>query len=201
MPFKCPIFDKLSNTVQSVTEKQIETMYQKDEFYYTENNYLQLLEMEYAEESPYRFGVILPKNLSYPQFPEEDEFNVLIKNLKKEDVKVYLPKFRKESTIGLIPYLEGLGIKRLFREFQAEFGNMNFGDVISDSFVSDIIQKAVIIVDEEGTEAAAATAVIVLQNFSIKPQKEIIFKVDHPFNYYIRDSQTNVLYFVGTFLS
>ena len=69
---------------------------------------------------------------------------------------------------------------------------------ISDEvlFVSDVIQKAFIEVDETGTEAAAATAVIVVKRSSRMPKTER-FVADHPFLFFIRDLQTNLVLFHG----
>jgi serpin B len=85
-----------------------------------------------------------------------ESFDYLLNNLYSQEVDLSLPKFKLESTLELIPVLAKLGTKEIFDRKVA-----NFSGVTNDPlglFVGDIIQKAVIEVNEEGTEAVASTS-------------------------------------------
>ena len=113
----------------------------------------------------------------------------------KKFIQVYLeiPKFRIKSTIDqLKEVLESLGMTAMFQP------SMTGLKGISDEglYVSKVIQKAFIEVDETGTEAAAASAVIVVTRVARLPKIER-FVADHPFLFFIRDLQTNLVLFQG----
>ena len=114
---------------------------------------------------------------------------------RKRNAKVHLelPKFKFESEIPLVEILKKLGLTKMFEP------DANFKGISNMPLhVSDAIQKAVIEVDEIGTEAAAASASFVGK--SIKPgEGENLehFVADHPFLFYVRDLQTRLLLFRG----
>ena len=107
--------------------------------------------------------------------------NELVRNLSTVEVDLYLPKFKIESTYDLIPPLENTGIIDIFDENKANFSNLS---PTKGVYVSQVIQKVVIEVNEEGTEAAAATvATMTVGSMPMKPPKIEIFRVDRPFMY------------------
>ena len=87
-----------------------------------------------------------------------------------------LPKFTQESEIQPIDLLKSLGINRMFEHLDLDIFDKNYG------FASEIVQKVKIIVDEEGTEAAAVTMFSDCRGIP----EHITFKADHPFQYYIK---------------
>jgi serpin B len=106
-------------------------------------------------------------------------------------VELSLPKFKIETgQMGLTDMLASMGMQLAFTE-QADFSGMTD---LKPLFISDVIQKAFIGVDEAGTEAAAATAVI-MDTVSIKPTP-VPFAVDRPFLFYIQD-KTGLVLFAG----
>ena len=107
----------------------------------------------------------------------------------KRKVDVTIPKFKLETTIPLNDPLKKLGMTDMFEA-------ANFHG-ISDTplYVSTVIQKAFIEVDEVGTTAAAATA-LGRKKMSRRPQLPE-FKADHPFLFHLRDLQTGMLLFQG----
>ena len=114
------------------------------------------------------------------------------KNKRESLVELMIPKFKIESKINLKDILSNLGMEKMFQPSTA--GLHGISDEVL--FVSDVIQKAFIEVDETGTEAAAATAVIVVKRSSRMPKTER-FVADHPFLFFIRDLQTNLVLFQG----
>ena len=114
---------------------------------------------------------------------------------RKRNAKVHLelPKFKFESEIPLVEILKKLGLTKMFEP------DANFKGISNTPLhVSDAVQKAVIEVDEIGTEAAAASASF--SGKSINPgegEKLEHFVADHPFLFYVRDLQTRLLLFRG----
>ena len=115
-----------------------------------------------------------------------------------DKVRVFLPKFKIESSIELLDPLMALGLKDMFDERVANFSGMTVGP--EKLFVSKVIQKAFVEVKEEGTEAAAATVSMVGLLTSVPtlyPPKIVTFKCDRPFMFFIRDHTTNMILFSG----
>src|SRR6185312_10619315 len=93
-------------------------------------------------------------------------------------VNLELPRFRLEESFQLADVLRELGMSRSFDPARADFSGMTGR---RDRAVSKVIHKAFVEVDEAGTEAAAATAVVMLRNSAVRPDKIVSFRADHPF--------------------
>ena len=138
-----------------------------------------------------KFGLAdLEKKLS--QIKLGDLFSQ-IDAVKKDEVDIVIPKFRLEKTIDLKSHLKKLGMARMFSDEKADFSGIN-GD--TDLYVSAVLQKAFIEFNEEGSEAAAATAIVVDEEATGDfPSPEFI--CDHPFIFFIRDKLTDMVLFQG----
>lgn len=112
------------------------------------------------------------------------------RNLTERRVDVYIPRFKLECQYGLSEPLKKMGMPTAFSE-NADFSWINGGGLS----IARVIHKAVVDVNEEGTEAAAATAVI-MGDLSIEPPVPI-FKADHPFIFLIQDNNTGNILFMG----
>jgi serpin B len=118
------------------------------------------------------------------------------KQLQHREVDLGFPKFEMESTYGLRNMLQTLGLRTMFDREAADFGGMT--DDPMGLFVSEVIHRARIRVDEYGTEAAAATAVVAVGAAAFgEPPKPIPLIVNRPFVFFIRDDQTGVILFAG----
>jgi len=106
------------------------------------------------------------------------------------EVNVFLPKFSITSQFGLSDTLKQMGMKDAFT-FAADFSGM---DGTTDLMITAILHKAFVAVDEEGTEAAAATAVVV--GIKSMPMFEE-FRADHPFFFLIRENASGSILFLG----
>jgi serpin B len=115
--------------------------------------------------------------------------------LKPQAVKVSLPRFRNESAFDLAQTLGNLGMSTALSE-AADFSGMT-GQ--RDLYIDAVIHKAFVEVNESGTEAAAATAVA-MGLTSAPADRPLEVKVDRPFIYLIRDTQTGAVLFVGRVL-
>lgn len=120
------------------------------------------------------------------------QIDSLTRELKPRNVDVFLPKWKLERSYNLVDSLSKLGAAGIF-ESRANFSLISRNKGL---FVSDVIHKASIEVNEQGSEAAAATAVIMTRSSSFRRQIPV-FKADHPFLYLIRD-KTGLILFAGT---
>ncbi|CAG5134253.1 unnamed protein product [Candidula unifasciata] len=154
-----------------------------------------IIELPYKER--FALYIALPQATYGVQYLEAalgfpGAINQLFEGFRTEHVSLALPKFRIESDFHLKQALEQLGIRTAFSP-NADLSRIS---KVGGVYVSDVIHKAVIEVDETGTVAAAATAVIAVGNsygFATP------FKVDHPFIFFLRDRQTNIILFQGKF--
>jgi serpin B len=112
--------------------------------------------------------------------------------LTRQDVLVYLPRFSIESRFGLDPTLGAMGMPLAFSD-RADFSGM---DGRRDLLLSAVLHKARVDVDEEGTEAAAATGGIVALK-SVLPHEPPTFRADHPFVFLIHHNPTGAILFLG----
>jgi serpin B len=125
------------------------------------------------------------KNLSAAQM------NSIIKSLSPKQVALTMPSFKFESEFGLSNTLAAMGMPVAFTD-KADFSGMTGK---RDLYISDVIHKAFIATDESGTEAAAATAVIM--RATAMPVSPIEVKIDRPFIFLIRDIKTGTVLFIG----
>jgi len=122
------------------------------------------------------------------QLKDVEIHDLFEKNKFQQEFDIYLPKFKLETNLPLNQDLQNLHMKNMFIPGRADFSGIAGGDL----YVSQVIQQAIIEVDEEGTEAAAATAAV-LGEESAGP----MFKADHPFIFYLRDKESGMLMFQG----
>ena len=123
---------------------------------------------------------------------EVTDLNSILTFGQKTNVEVTLPRFKLESTFDLTKPLKKLGMTDMFDESKADFSGMTGGT--KSLYVSKAVQKAFVEVNEEGTEAAAATAIIFASRSSRgKPE----FRCDRPFMFLIRDNLTGMILFSG----
>ena len=115
------------------------------------------------------------------------------KSLSSTQVAVKLPKLTMTSTFSLAEKLSALGMPRAFDAQRADFSGM---DGTKEIFISEVLHKAFVAVDEKGTEAAAATAVIAIAGAAMPSAPPVDFRADHPFVFFIRDTRGTIL-FVG----
>lgn len=151
---------------------------------------------------PYKGGktamyLVLPTN--------EDKMDIAtaLDNMNSYKIRLSFPKFKTEYSLSFKEILKHIGIEKAFEKWEAEFDEVMFEGVKEGEnvYVDDVLQKTFIEVDENGTEAAAATAVIMNKATSIGPSMEEIkeFKADRPFIYFIRDDVTHEVLFIGEY--
>ncbi|UCB57994.1 MAG: serpin family protein [Thermoplasmatales archaeon] len=169
----------------------------KDYFNYTETEDLQLLELQYSGDD-LSMIILLPKEKELSEIIDSfdaDQFKQLIESMNEEMVDIYLPKFKYETSYGLNEPLIELGMANAFSSY-ADFSKITGA---RDLQISDVLHKAYIDINEEGTEAAAATAVImVLTSNGNGGSSRIVFDADHPFLYIVQHKETGTILFIGS---
>ena len=142
--------------------------------------------------------VLIPDEGSFKEFEAGFSTQVLDQvraEMAYTPIHLIFPKFEFETEISLARTLAAMGMPEAF-SVAADFSGMT-GD--KDLFISDVFHKAYIGVDEEGTEAAAATAVVM--KLTAAPMDPIQLTVDRPFLFAIQDHQTNSILFMGRVVS
>jgi len=172
----------------------------EDQFNYTENEIMQVLELPYTGNE-ISMTILLPKEgyaiRDIIRSMDHESYKELIDSWNSTELDIYLPKFTITTPVyTLNDYLQDLGMPTAFTA-AADFSGMNgFGEL----FISQVLHKAFIEVNEEGTEAAAATAVIMFKA-SMEDQnltQRIVFDADHPFMFLIQHKTTGSILFMGT---
>jgi serpin B len=116
-----------------------------------------------------------------------------VSSLGMGTVTLSLPKFEFEYEVGCRAVLQGLGMVDPFEPLTADFSGM-VDPALSRPWIDEIYHKAFVAVDEKGTEAAAATAVVMTETSIPEP---VVISADRPFIFLIRDQLTNMILFMG----
>ncbi|MBW3000877.1 serpin family protein [Candidatus Woesearchaeota archaeon] len=161
-------------------------------FNYYENEDLQVLEMLYKGED-LSMLVLLPKDEDLIKLEESltiEKLNEWKNGLMERQMDVYLPKFTFETKYFMAETLSEMGMPLAFTPFEADFSGMTGSRGL---FISQVIHQAFVDVNEEGTEAAAAT--VVIMELSAGPMNN--FRADHPFIFIIQERETGNILFMG----
>lgn len=172
-------------------EINISYMNQINEFYYYENNNLQIIELPNNDEN-LSFGIFLPKNNSTKI---QNKFGNL-QYLMKRKVEIFLPKFMQISHIDLKEIFIKLGCEKIFNITDAEFFNMIRNK--DGLHISNMIHNAIIIIDENENRSETSVETISTKDYPI-PQIKMVFNANHTFEYYIRHNSSNTIIFSGIF--
>jgi serine protease inhibitor len=179
------------------SQTEVEMMNQRSEFHYYENDQFQAIDLPYGSEK-FSMSIFLPKpdvdinnlidqidgqtwNNWVHSFPEENQ-----------EVNLYLPKFTMNYEKSLVDVLKSLGMGIAFDQNTADFTNINRQGRL---FIDDVRHITYIEVDEEGTEAAAVT-IVVIQVDSIPPGPPPM-RIDRPFFFVIRENHNDTILFMG----
>lgn len=170
------------------------TMQQTNDFLYAETPEAQLLEMSYTS-GELAMVVLLPKEIDGLAAVEaefsEDKLQQWLADGEYQEVQASLPKFKTSSQFTLSEPLRALGMSLAFSD-QADFSGISAAEGLK---ISEVVHKAFVDVNEEGTEAAAATG----EAFAAADAsaKRAVFRADHPFVFLIRDRRTGAILFLG----
>jgi serine protease inhibitor len=173
---------------------EVAMMNQKAEFNYMETDTFQALDLPYVNEE-LSMVIMLPKKFDaldeFERTFTQDNLTQWLAKIHKREVVVFVPKFKMTSQFSMADVLKSMGMIDAFSS-NADFSGINGK---RDLCISAVIHKAYVEVNEEGTEAAAATGVV-MRLTSIGPPIPV-FRADHPFIFIIRDKLTGSILFIG----
>ncbi len=175
------------------SDVSVSMMRQTQSFRYSEGANYQATELPY-DGRELSMIVILPRAGAFADFEQSFDSRILktiVDGLTSREVALTMPKFGFETSMSLKQNLTALGMGNAFTD-SADFSGM---DGARDLRIQDVIHKAYVAVDEDGTEAAAASAVIV--GTTALPSDTAEMKVDRPFLFLIRDNPTGTVLFLG----
>ncbi|MFH1279596.1 MAG: serpin family protein [Candidatus Eisenbacteria bacterium] len=195
-PFKEDDTRDLPFHVTAADSIDVPMMHRQGTYPYGKEEGVRVLELPYAGED-LNMVVVLPD--------EKDGLGAIEGTLDKEklrawlrcagdaEVDVYLPRFRMTDEFDLAPVLAGMGMPSLFKRGDADLSGMTAD---TDLFVSNVFHSSFVDVNEKGTEAAAATGVVVALEL-VERSAPPVFRADHPFLFFIRDKWTGAILFMG----
>lgn len=166
----------------------------KGKFRYLSNEKYSAIELPYSPEGSASMLILHPR----PGFFHviEDSLSLALLNgfdnsAATEEVILRMPKFEFGTDISIAQTLSDMGMPDSFSARQADFSGMTGA---RELFISDVLHQAKIIVDEEGTEAVAATEVLMKREGGPRPT---LLNIDSPFLFVIRDDDTSAILFIG----
>jgi len=178
----------------------VETMNQETSLEYFSNNLFSAVHLPYGK-GQFQMTVILPdENKTTADVMNAltlDNWKTWIKGFKKEDkVVVTMPRFKFAWEMQLNDILRVMGMPKAFTPFVADFSGIN--GLKNDLYIGYVKHKTFIDVNENGTEAAAVTAVgMFTTSMPVDPPKKIYFTVDRPFIFAITEKTTGTILFIG----
>jgi len=175
---------------------QVPLMHRTDDLRFAAIDALQILELNYGKgELSALF--LLPEAIDGLPALEarlnHDNLTRWTSALARRKVEVFLPRFKLSSQFSLPEVLASMGMTHAF-DSRADFSGMSTQEKL---FISDVLHKAFVDLNEEGTEAAAATAVVMSRTMAVLPKPPVIFRADHPFLFLIVDNRTRSILFLG----
>jgi serpin B len=173
---------------------EVDMMFIEENFKCYEDEKLQIVELPYKGDE-LSMMVLLPMEIEGIKELEKiltaEKLNTIISKMRTGQIQIYLPKFKIDwGTFSLNKAIIALGMPEAFDrgEKPSDFSGINGkGDI----WISDVFHKAFIEVNEEGTEAAAGTAVVLTIHL------DMVFRADHPFIFIIKDNRTGSILFMG----
>jgi len=186
-----PFFTQVREGEELATkEVSVPTMYKLSEFGYRRAEGVQVLELPYCGDE-LSMVVLLPD--ARDGLPELEArltpelLTKLLKDLPEQELGVHLPKFEARTHLRLEETLAALGMPDAFDPGLADFSGMNGAKSL---WIDAVVHESVVTVDEEGTEAAGATAVMM-------KKRGLAFHANHPFVFLVRDRKTGAILFIG----
>lgn len=198
IPFDKSLTEERSFYITDNMDVTVPLMMKRDHFNYLETDQFQAVQLPYGEKASIHMTVMLPK--------EDLVVDELLKTMVYDDWKkwqtkfseqegtVLLPKFTLEYETILNDYLIDLGMPSAFSE-QADLTKLVKDS--NDLFVSEVKQKSFLDVNEEGTEAAAATSIMIVEMSAVDGDEPFYMEVNRPFIITITDVETDAILFIG----
>lgn len=186
------------DTFHGAKDVKVKMMQQTEKLGYAEVGDAKVLELSYASGNMSMF-VVLPNAkdglAKIEAALDEAKLDSWAKAPTRTKVSVWLPRFTTTQSFSLAETLSAMGMPQAFDAKRADFSGI---DGTKELFISAVVHKAFVAVDEKGTEAAAATAVAMAAGAApIKEPDPKEFKADHPFLFFLQDKKLGHVLFMG----
>jgi serine protease inhibitor len=182
--------------LSATSQLEAPLMHHFDHVRYLENSDFQAVELPYKSNA-LSMVILLPRQMEACGKLENQLNPALLSRslsqMTQQKVEIFLPRFKLESTFALSDTLARMGMPDAFGT-KADFSGMDGTRLL---FISGVFHKAWGEVNEEGTEAAAATTVLVTAHLAVVTAPPPVFRADHPFIFFIRDTRSGSLLFLG----
>ncbi|NLX63799.1 MAG: serpin family protein [Clostridiaceae bacterium] len=196
-PFKPEMTSKANFYAYDGNTITVDMMSRTGEYEYAKRNGYKAIRLPYGKNKTSMHVILPDEGVDINEFIENmtpEQWNIIKSSLKKtRGVQLKLPKFKLEYGIKSL----GSGLKALGME-KAFAANADFNGIRDGVYINDVLHKAVIEVNEEGSEAAAATVVVMATSAHVEL---ITFIADRPFIFLITDDTTGTVLFMGKVLS
>jgi serine protease inhibitor len=184
--------------LSSGSPKQMPMMSQSGDYRYYRGDKFQAVSLPYGKGGTSLYLFLPDKGSSLNDLLQNfsrDKCEQWMKGFRSTPGDVKIPRFKMDYESKLNNMLKALGMETAFSETRADFSGMRDK---RDVYISEVKHKAIVEVNEEGTEAAAATSVGIRTTSMRPPQERFTFIADHPFLMIIRDEPTGAILFMGT---
>jgi serpin B len=175
----------------------VSMMHRSGGYRYAEDDTAQILELPYAKNEV-SMVIVLPRKIEQQAALEKSMdakwLSDAVGRLRPRQVQVALPRFKMTAEFELSKVLSSMGMPLAFDAAKADFSGMTTQEKV---VIDKVIHQAFVDVNEEGTEAAAATAVTMRPTAARVPEPPVIFIADHPFIFFIRDTRSGAILFMG----
>ena len=183
-------------------EEDVEYMYATENYFIEDGQATGFI--KHYQDNDYAFVALLPNEgvaiSDYIAQLQGTELIKMLSNREQVDVRTVIPKFQYETTVDMTSILKQLGVETAFDPDAADFSGLLDCSKSDNAYISEVIHKTFIAVDELGTKAGAAT-VVVINTKAALPQKEYEVVLNRPFLYLIIDTTSNLPLFIGTVLT
>ncbi len=179
---------------------QVPFMHQREDFPYLETEDFQMLQLPYQDDKLAMVIILPAEGKGIRDLEEQLSWDFIEDNLEQlaiREVRTAIPRFSMRTTYGIRPFLEKMGIDKAFLATEADLSGIDGGES-RDLHISSIVHQAFVEVTEEGTEAAAATGIVVGVTSYIEPK---VFQADRPFLFFIRDLENGAVLFWGRLMN
>ncbi len=184
-------------------EVELPMMRLEEEFSYARGDGWQAVELPY-ERFDLSMLLLVPDESRFREFEDSldaDRLTAIVSQLRGAQVSLTMPKFQFDSKFELRNTLAAMGMDSAFDPGRANFSAMDGRSCqVGDPgclLIHDVVHQAFVSVNEEGTEAAAATAVVMRMQSA--PPDRVVLTIDRPFVFVIRDRPTEAIIFLGRF--
>ena len=188
-------------TTENGDKRKVDMMYSEENKYLEDKKATGFI--KYYKDRKYAFVALLPKEgvsvSEYISSLDGEHLNELLTNAKSAVVNTSIPKFESEYDVEMSEVLKGMGMPDAFSSAAADFSKLGHSTE-GNIFISRVLHKTFISVDERGTKAGAATVVEMNDECAMLVEDPKQVYLDRPFVYMLIDCETNLPFFIGTMM-